>query len=1379
MALPSDISIKSKEIFKNLLNVFKASETPSNSPFNASNDDLELPENSSDFRLTSDNNLLAISCLRSFLSDPIAFTDPQTEFPKFGELASSVRQNSLSESGISFDMGFGFGETNNLIYQLATDFFDSQGGDTKLLNGKKETELSRQQFVKLILNSQKFVQLLRSQLIDDRRTYTAITKQSFFQWHYQNYVKDTPYENYIGLESAANKSSVSWSEVDVPRGSFVSFVAKDGGPFNTAVPTICVVFLVKVENKELPSDLQIINSAVKYLGDKINRTKVGVFLSKVFTHTKNEDNFSNYSFRLEQGTSLAKVCVGFDYCDLMIADRKIQQVKRKNLDFFDYCLNNSSVLPATIEKTLLSTSEKNTVEIIKDQVSKTSRILKDKNNAVQNGPALFFDLDKKQSINNLKQYVEKNEKISEESVIEAILKRQYSLDLTNVSTTLDQIYNVVSDTFESQRFQDPRIINDDQYDSDKIIENIIFYYDEFYNLLGVGVSPNNSTKTEPNVTDPRQITAVVPFEFKTQQNNNSFSSLDEFYSLSPYQIDETEGGIPTLGAPGPLVLVTDYFVQTLYDNFDKINLPSSRTFNKDELFSVDEESGIITVKSQIPQQITFGQQADEVVGSNQIFKSVLLRTSHSFFFNSNEIILLTSKGGIYSLNSPSLNPDGSLTSFLTGKKTFKDAEVLGMDNIQSFLDRFHNPKLLIKPTVPKQKAGQVEDSGKTKPKYKNAPVTKKQKKEKVYDLNDYNSSKKAFSKEVFLIAAQSTNSPALQGLAEVVKSGSIDQIYSFLLTKFPWDDILAKSLLANLRRISNLIDTEDSIDFANKVNACLQDSNIDKILDSFVNLKNTFLNLDDVIKASLPEVPKLNVLIPYVYVLDFQRLFRQLLLKTITEAVIAALQAILGIMLKDILSQPLDDGSLQTLLYDKSLEEKGGRAQFGGRDFSDTVNIAATSPASTEEFGSKNVYVDLVSLIRASRIENLDNVYAGIVELFPIIDARIKGRVRSVAIEELLDGLSSLLPATETKSLLRTVALQRTYNKIIGYSNSGAITFINGVFDNEYNINILYGYLRNFINLELINQEIAATTVITPDPCFINLGKLDIEQIEILKDFLGDQTDDYINSVLDDSLRQVNNACSNFANGLYKLSVNLPSLISDSSKKALQKAVDGATTPIIDAQESSKQFLTNENRRDELSDILKEIYGFKSPEPIIIGGKPFIPESEYKQIKLADTTTSSAIDELFDPLSGVEDTVKKSYTSPNESEKDNFYHKSLNNNYGFKSSYLSLYSEPGKIAPFNLAGNYSFGKDNFFTLLFFWIENLGAPTGTSTENELKAILDQGFETFLNSSFKDGAEISKEAAEKFDKFIDEGGKETNLYATKIRKMKEIIKKAKGV
>ena len=140
--------------------------------------------------------------------------------------------------------------------------------------------------------------------------------------------------------------------------------------------------------------------------------------------------------------------------------------------------------------------------------------------------------------------------------------------------------------------------------------------------------------------------------------------------------------------------------------------------------------------------------------------------------------------------------------------------------------------------------------------------------------------------------------------------------------------------------------------------------------------------------------------------------------------------------------------------------------------------------------------------------------------------------------------------------------------------------------------------------------------------------------------------------------------------------------------------------------------MTNENRRDELSDILKEIYGFKSPEPIIIGGKPFIPESEYKQIKLADTTTSSAIDELFDPLSGVEDTVKKSYTSPNESEKDNFYHKSLNNNYGFKSSYLSLYSDPGKITPFNLAGNYSFGKDNFFTLLFFWIENLGAPTGT-------------------------------------------------------------------
>ena len=59
-------------------------------------------------------------------------------------------------------------------------------------------------------------------------------------------------------------------------------------------------------------------------------------------------------------------------------------------------------------------------------------------------------------------------------------------------------------------------------------------------------------------------------------------------------------------------------------------------------------------------------------GSNQIFKTVLLKTSNQFFINANEINLAASVDGIYSFASKSLTAIKGTANFLSGNNTFID-----------------------------------------------------------------------------------------------------------------------------------------------------------------------------------------------------------------------------------------------------------------------------------------------------------------------------------------------------------------------------------------------------------------------------------------------------------------------------------------------------------------------------------------------------------------------------------------------------------------------------------------------------------------------------------------------------------------------------------
>ena len=153
------------------------------------------------------------------------------------------------------------------------------------------------------------------------------------------------------------------------------------------------------------------------------------------------------------------------------------------------------------------------------------------------------------------------------------------------------------------------------------------------------------------------------------------------------------------------------------------------------------------------------------------------------------------------------------------------------------------------------------------------------------------------------------------------------------------------------------------------------------------------------------------------------------------------------------------------------------------------AQIISENTANTSGLDSGSVFVDLVSLLKASNLDDLDNILNGLLDLFPILRVKIENDLQRdplIVMEEVLDNLSEVTIAQETKSLLIGTAINQTYNKVINYSDTDLV--IQGVLNNINSINLFYDYLSQFINLEIIHQKIVDSPIITPDPCFINFG---------------------------------------------------------------------------------------------------------------------------------------------------------------------------------------------------------------------------------------------------------------------------------------------------
>ena len=1215
----------------------------------------------------SQRNLFAITCLRMLTADN---TDPIDNPEKFSQLALATRTNSFQQVLVnsSKDLGTGKGNSNNLLYKLATDFLKDESLETKAA------------VIQTALANSDFQSNLKILNLTDERTYETITKQAFFNWHYGDFIAGRTIEKRFGGKNQFAQSLLDIQKIDVTNKEKQIRISIDGSPFNAGFPVVCVIFEV--------DKITDIDGIIKQAGDfafplfgrKISQdygNDSDLYLVKVFTHKKAENDFNKISSILtESGTY--KVCVGFDYANL-ITRQEVKTVELGDIQTLESKLKGDSVRI----KTFSATNEQTTDQVINSTLTDLSLKIINNNEAVQNGPALFFDLQETGDIEDIKNKAVKYEFINK-PLSEATLKRQYSLNLVNVGASLYGVYNNrILEQYVLARFSDQR---SEIYglDPEKILEDIVFYYDEFGNLLAVGLSPKKATKTNPSILSKRTKKNEIPFEFGDQKAD--ISSLDTYYSITPLL---NKSDLKDNKLPGFLVLVTDFYFD--YTGIDKQNKPD------------------------LPVLIKFDELKQDILGTNQIFATVLLKTINGFFSQSNSILRAED------------------------------------DGIQDFLKQFHYPKLIFKPSVPKQKDTEEEDSGLVKPKVKNAPATKQDKK-KIYDVADYNSYSKSFTKQVFVNVAQVSDSPCLQDLANVVRDGSLDQIYLTLLTKFPWDEIIAKSLLTRLRQISNLVGPDEAKAFADQVDACLKDANIDKILAAFINLKEALLNFDKIIQASLPEIPKLNVLLPYIYILDFQKVFRDLIFKAIEEAIIKALQFLLGIMLEDILARCQEDASLLTLLYDKLGESKLLE------DTKDLINKAAFEPVTSDELGLNKAYVNLNNLIIASRIENINNVYDGVLKLFPILAVVInkENRNKNSVMEEIFDGLSAAIPATDTKALLNGTAQDFSYNKVINYSKTQP--FIESVLDNKFNVETLYNYLSKFINIQIINNKIAQVTTIIPDPCFVNFGSLGIKDLEVLGDL---DTDSLVNTAAD----EINSICSRLANNLLNFSIELPSLISDSSKKALQKVVDAGVEQIASAQQDSKDQIVK--GKDEILKGLKAIFNSgKKTKPFtqipigsetnieLVDFKNLIEQVETENKFLAILKTDYKIQDLYD-----------------------VYYKSLNANFTGNPAKGFIYSSGNNTSPFTNGENAGYNTTKFLTFYSYWILNHAKITTKIFQNTTQVLNDStSLNDYIEESFKSKDEISNEAKQRFDKLINEGGKNSNFYISNLKKMKELIKVA---
>lgn len=1103
--------------------------------------------------INTDQNLFAIACARYLTNDKTAYTDPEDQKEDFQKFAQSLRLNDFKSSNKQIDVGVGIGTSNNLLYKLAVDFLTQSGKD--ISNIKAKLSVINKAFEYPAFEDE----YLRSNVLDDDNTFECITKQAFYKWHYSTYISNTALEQTIRQENAVDFSINGWDHLIVDNltskdkygeinPSF--FVSTSGAPFNTGFPVFCAVFevggisnLSDFRSSDRMEKIEL--SIAASVGSLFNRKNAAMAQINKYVHNSNKPIKFAEDVRLSKGgKSLVRFCIAYDYSLLILLEREdpttysnIGAVKQVLQELNPQILNFNPV------------ANKATDIIIEEQINKLSSVISSKQATIETAPPLFTDK-ASNTLDVIKDFY--SSEGLDPNAIDVVMSQKYEFDPISISTSISNEYNFLLNEYRKNREINPFF---DDYDKSAITEDITFYYDNSYQLLAIFSNKKENYYNSTTIVQTPIQKNNIPFEYELKPGS-LLQNLDPLYGIVPSVDTEAKDDLSNnSGIDGQIAFITEYF------------------------------------KNKLIEKQAYNQTLEPYVIYNDHYNNTLIKTSqyplvytattvNGFFYNSNEIILLESAGDNPSFNSLNLQKEGSDVEFLTGDKTYEDVSAESK-SIDSFLLKYHYPKLEIKPSFVDQIEEDFENINKKIKKAKDitnkvsnigkklGSLSEEDIKEQISQKAEeyfYNKKEKLLfeaQKQISIVAAASSKDPFLNDLSSIIEKGDLDEIYDKILTKFDWSELMAKQLKGDLSDLNEVLGAVEDIgadvskSAAKAVDGCIQDLG-DNVLDTIETIKSYKKAYDDIqkfLEKDLKDLIGLKDKVDYLYVLDFQEAARKKIEEQVKKIALKAISSILSNVVSN----------LQELAQEKYSEATEYLENEIGSQLDDALDELGGQIDTLESIGSNLdissiaddiIEVDAISMLEQSGIEPIQNIINGAAQIYPALSKGLGGVINKTEVmTDYLNELSKNLTVPELKNLLQGFVTKevKKLNQIVVDELDISSIIIKNELKNETNLSTLFAFTNQFMDNDIVNKAALKTVSRRTNPCFVSLGTKDTEKSILFEDFADEQTVlDKVNSITD----SINKACDSINSVFDSVKNSTTDLLNDQDKKELLQSTE-------------------------------------------------------------------------------------------------------------------------------------------------------------------------------------------------------------------------------
>ena len=413
----------------------------------------------------------------------------------------------------------------------------------------------------------------------------------------------------------------------------------------------------------------------------------------------------------------------------------------------------------------------------------------------------------------------------------------------------------------------------------------------------------------------------------------------------------------------------------------------------------------------------------------------------------------------------------------------------------------------------------------------------KKKKEKGKDPNERKQKptkedmESSFSLSIPLGAAVASKYNCFEDIVTVFRKRDLGTIFEFLFHKFPWYELLTRILAANRDKLERL--GEDSSFYA-----CLNQLNVNQLFAAYINFKNLILNPQWLLSVipQIPEIPQ----IPYIPLVDFWAFIKAKIIELIIEALLLALESLLGFAIRDLLNM--------CNLSDEDINRLASQSGGGGDPYS---NFASVGDGSKLDFVSCDINV----LIQRGSQFSLKEVLFLLQEQFPLLSGLSEQELRGY-----FDIVSENIDSTELVSLLRGFANDGLLEIVADLGSISQLSFKEGVRD-------FYKHLGTLVNSELCITGILEDAKRAANPC----PPQDIKVLLAQKGL----PENYKDQLVEDALSNIEELCKKINDTVYDLSKSIPNLIGQQGRKALQAAVDAPFKALEGQTKSSLEQTTD------------------------------------------------------------------------------------------------------------------------------------------------------------------------------------------------------------